>query len=93
MGIIIHVSPVHYKVSEFFVFFCLYFFYLVHKILSIAEKVRNILRQYGTNNQHNAFFILFNSPNQRLLAVSLLDCTVKVFFADTLKVCWVDSFL
>ncbi|XP_027043917.1 WD repeat-containing protein 3-like [Pocillopora damicornis] len=25
------------------------------------------------------------SPNQRLLAVSLLDCTVKVFFADTLK--------
>ena len=29
----------------------------------------------------------FNSPNQRLLAVSLLDCTVKVFFADTLKVC------
>ena len=92
MGIIIHVSPVHYKVSEFLPFF-LYFFYLVHKILSIAEKVRNILRQYGTNNQHNAFFILFNSPNQRLLAVSLLDCTVKVFFADTLKVCCVDSFL
>ena len=26
------------------------------------------------------------SPNQRLLAVSLLDYTVKVFFADTLKV-------
>ncbi|CAH3183156.1 unnamed protein product [Porites evermanni] len=25
------------------------------------------------------------SPNQRLLAVSLLDCTVKIFFADTLK--------
>ncbi|XP_077435644.1 WD repeat-containing protein 3 [Vanacampus margaritifer] len=25
------------------------------------------------------------SPDQRLLAVSLLDCTVKVFFADTLK--------
>ena len=93
MGIIIHVSPVHYKVSEFFVFFFLYFFYLVHKILSIAEKVRNILRQYGANNQHNAFFFFFNSPNQRLLAVSLLDCTVKVFFADTLKVCCVDSFL
>ena len=55
----VHVSPVHYKVSEFFVFFfCLYFFYLVHKILSIEEKVRNILRQYGANNQHNAFFNL-----------------------------------
>ena len=54
--IVIHVSPVHYKVSEFFVFFFLYFFYLVHKILSIAEKAGNILRQYGTNNQHNAFF-------------------------------------
>lgn len=26
------------------------------------------------------------SPNQKLLAVSLLDCTVKVFYADTLKV-------
>ncbi|XP_041067791.1 WD repeat-containing protein 3 isoform X2 [Carcharodon carcharias] len=25
------------------------------------------------------------SPNQRLLAVSLLDCTVKVFYTDTLK--------
>ncbi|XP_077392236.1 WD repeat-containing protein 3 [Festucalex cinctus] len=25
------------------------------------------------------------SPDQRLLAVSLLDCTVKVFYADTLK--------
>ncbi|XP_061917560.1 WD repeat-containing protein 3-like [Entelurus aequoreus] len=25
------------------------------------------------------------SPNHRLLAVSLLDCTVKVFFSDTLK--------
>lgn len=27
------------------------------------------------------------SPNQKLLAVSLLDCTVKVFYVDTLKVC------
>ena len=27
------------------------------------------------------------SPDQRLLAVALLDSTVKVFFADTLKVC------
>lgn len=26
------------------------------------------------------------SPNQQLLAVSLLDCTVKVFYVDTLKV-------
>ena len=26
------------------------------------------------------------SPDQRLLAVALLDCTVKVFFSDTLKV-------
>lgn len=26
------------------------------------------------------------SPDHRLLAVALLDCTVKVFFADTLKV-------
>lgn len=26
------------------------------------------------------------SPNQKLLAVSLLDCTVKVFYVDTLKV-------
>ena len=26
------------------------------------------------------------SPDQRLLAVALLDCTVKIFFADTLKV-------
>ena len=26
------------------------------------------------------------SPDQRLLAVSLLDSTVKVFFADSLKV-------
>ena len=26
------------------------------------------------------------SANNRLLAISLLDCTVKVFFADTLKV-------
>ena len=26
------------------------------------------------------------SPDQRLLAVSLLDSTVKVFFSDTLKV-------
>uniref|UniRef100_UPI00398F5E89 WD repeat-containing protein 3 isoform X2 n=1 Tax=Pristiophorus japonicus TaxID=55135 RepID=UPI00398F5E89 len=25
------------------------------------------------------------SPNQRLLAVSLLDCTIKVFYTDTLK--------
>lgn len=25
------------------------------------------------------------SPNQRLLAVSLLDCTVKIFYTDTLK--------
>ncbi|XP_069491858.1 WD repeat-containing protein 3 [Ambystoma mexicanum] len=25
------------------------------------------------------------SPNQRLLAVSLLDCTVKIFYVDTLK--------
>lgn len=25
------------------------------------------------------------SPDQRLLAVSLLDCTVKVFYTDTLK--------
>lgn len=28
------------------------------------------------------------SPNQKLLAVSLLDCTVKVFYVDTLKVQW-----
>ena len=27
-----------------------------------------------------------HSPDQRLLAVALLDATVKVFFADTLKV-------
>lgn len=26
------------------------------------------------------------SPDQRLLAVSLLDCTVKIFYVDTLKV-------
>lgn len=26
------------------------------------------------------------SPDHRLLAVSLLDCTVKVFYTDTLKV-------
>lgn len=26
------------------------------------------------------------SPNQRLLAISLLDCTVKIFYTDTLKV-------
>lgn len=26
------------------------------------------------------------SPNQKLLAVSLLDCTVKIFYVDTLKV-------
>lgn len=26
------------------------------------------------------------SPNQKLLAVSLLDCTVKIFYIDTLKV-------
>lgn len=26
------------------------------------------------------------SPDQRLLAVSLLDCTVKIFYTDTLKV-------
>ena len=26
------------------------------------------------------------TPDQRLLAVALLDCTVKVFFSDTLKV-------
>lgn len=28
------------------------------------------------------------SPNQNLLAVSLLDCTVKIFYVDTLKVPW-----
>ena len=28
------------------------------------------------------------SPNQKLLAVSLLDCTVKIFYVDTLKVQW-----
>lgn len=28
-----------------------------------------------------------HSPDQRLLAVALLDATVKVFFADSLKVC------
>ena len=28
------------------------------------------------------------SPDQKLLAVSLLDCTVKVFYVDTLKVWW-----
>lgn len=27
-----------------------------------------------------------HSPDGRLLAVSLLDCTVKIFFVDTLKV-------
>lgn len=27
------------------------------------------------------------SPNSRLIAVSLLDSTVKVFYLDTLKVC------
>ena len=26
------------------------------------------------------------SPNQKVLALSLLDSTVKIFFADTLKV-------
>lgn len=26
------------------------------------------------------------SPDHRLLAVSLLDCTVKLFYTDTLKV-------
>lgn len=26
------------------------------------------------------------SPNQKLLAVALLDCTVKIFYIDTLKV-------
>lgn len=26
------------------------------------------------------------SPDHRLLAVSLLDCTVKIFYTDTLKV-------
>lgn len=30
------------------------------------------------------------SPDQRLLAVSLLDNTIKVFFTDTLKV-WSNS--
>ena len=30
--------------------------------------------------------ILYSSPDHRLLAVALLDNTVKVFFADTLKV-------
>lgn len=28
------------------------------------------------------------SPEQKLLAVSLLDCTVKIFYVDTLKVQW-----
>lgn len=28
-----------------------------------------------------------HSPNGRLLAVALLDSTIKVFFTDTLKVC------
>lgn len=28
------------------------------------------------------------SPDQKLLAVSLLDCTVKVFYVDSLKVQW-----
>jgi hypothetical protein len=31
-------------------------------------------------------FIYINSPDSKFLAVSLLDSTVKVFFADTLKV-------
>ena len=29
---------------------------------------------------------LLDSSNYKLLAVSLLDCTVKIFFADSLKV-------
>ena len=37
------------------------------------------------------------SPDQRLIAVSLLDNTIKVFFTDTLKVCqalnMLDSFM
>lgn len=33
------------------------------------------------------FCLCSYSPDQRLIAVSLLDNTVKVFFADTLKVC------
>ena len=55
-------------------------------ILMIFFSLRLMLVPVKTLQMSEDVMSICYSPDQQLLAVSLLDSTVKVFFADSLKV-------
>lgn len=70
----------------FGIFVCLcrtliYFFFLY-----AFHRARLSVKQTRTLQLDEDVLCVSYSPNQKLLAVSLLDCTVKIFYVDTLKV-------
>uniref|UniRef100_A0A8C5KK62 WD repeat-containing protein 3 n=1 Tax=Jaculus jaculus TaxID=51337 RepID=A0A8C5KK62_JACJA len=58
-------------------------FELVKDESSIQKRLS--VRQTRTLQLDEEVLCVSCSPNQKLLAVSLLDCTVKIFYVDTLK--------
>lgn len=66
---------------EFFCAFVLIF-------LDAFRNARLSVKQTRTLQLDEEVLCVSYSPNQKMLAVSLLDCTVKVFYVDTLKVQW-----
>ncbi|KAK1167906.1 WD repeat-containing protein 3-like [Acipenser oxyrinchus oxyrinchus] len=60
-------------------------FELVKDENSVQNSKRLTLNHKRTLQLDEDVLCVRYSPNQRLLAVSLLDCTVKLFYTDTLK--------
>lgn len=56
--------------------------------LHAFHRARLSVKQTRTLQLDEDVLCVRYSPNQKLLAVSLLDCTVKIFYIDTLKVQW-----
>lgn len=67
-----------------FVWICI----LIYFFLDVFCGARLSVKQTRTLQLDEDVLCVSYSPNQKLLAVSLLDCTVKIFYVDTLKVQW-----
>lgn len=67
---------------------CLPCWGLIYFFLDAFCDVRLSVKQTRTLQLDEDVLCVSYSPNQKLLAVSLLDCTVKIFYVDTLKVLW-----
>lgn len=58
---------------------------IVTSVLSLVFRRLTLKHSRTLQLEEDVLCVKF-SPDHRLLAVSLLDCTVKIFYTDTLKV-------